>query len=172
MKIAVIGYSGSGKSTLAAHLADVYQIPLLHLDAINFKAGWQERPQAEVLADLRTFMAQPNWVIDGNYMWMDMPRRMQEADTILFFQFSRLRCLRQAYRRYRVYHGRVRTSIAPGCPEKFDPEFVRWILVDGRRRKYRRSYSDVVSRYRKKTVILRNPADVERFEQTVHLPEA
>ena len=47
MKIAVMGYSGSGKSTLAKQLAAHYGIPLLYLDAVNFKENWQLRDREE-----------------------------------------------------------------------------------------------------------------------------
>ena len=36
MKIAIIGYSGSGKSTLARKLSDFYNVPILHLDTVEF----------------------------------------------------------------------------------------------------------------------------------------
>ena len=46
MKIAVLGYSGSGKSTLARKLGELYGVPVLHLDAVQFLPGWRERPHA------------------------------------------------------------------------------------------------------------------------------
>lgn len=49
MKICVMGYSGSGKSTLAAFLARLWRLPALHLDQVQFTAGWRERDRAEAL---------------------------------------------------------------------------------------------------------------------------
>ncbi len=43
MKIAVIGYTGSGKSVLAAKLGKIIGCPVLHLDKLQFEAGWKER---------------------------------------------------------------------------------------------------------------------------------
>lgn len=40
MKIAVIGYSGSGKSTLSRKLGEKYGLPVLHIDAVEFKPNW------------------------------------------------------------------------------------------------------------------------------------
>ena len=48
-------------------------------------------------------------------------------------QLSRWNCLFRAWKRYRRYKGRVRESMAAGCPERFDWEFIRWILWDGRK---------------------------------------
>lgn len=47
MKIAVIGYTGSGKSVLAAKLGKIIGCPVLHLDKLQFEAGWKERGEAE-----------------------------------------------------------------------------------------------------------------------------
>lgn len=56
MKIAVIGYSGAGKSTLAKRLGEHFGIPILHLDAIHHAAGWKERPDDDMRADLQVFL--------------------------------------------------------------------------------------------------------------------
>ena len=50
MKIAVMGYSGAGKSTLSRALSQRLGLPLLHLDKVQFTAGWQELDHAEDLA--------------------------------------------------------------------------------------------------------------------------
>ena len=36
MKILITGYSGSGKSTLCRKLQERYELPSLHLDAVQF----------------------------------------------------------------------------------------------------------------------------------------
>ena len=56
MKIAVIGYSGAGKSTLARELGRRYGCPVLHLDQVQFTAGWAERDRGEALAMVEKFM--------------------------------------------------------------------------------------------------------------------
>lgn len=54
MKIMVTGYSGSGKSTICRKLQDRYQLPALHLDAVQFLPGWKVRAKAgqQRIADL------------------------------------------------------------------------------------------------------------------------
>lgn len=59
MKIAVLGYAGSGKSTLARALGELYGIPVLHLDRVQFTPNWQERDRAEALAMVHDFMEHP-----------------------------------------------------------------------------------------------------------------
>ncbi len=169
MKIAIIGYSGSGKSTLAATLGRRYGLPVLHLDTIHFSPGWVERPGADMLADCRAFCAAhpEGWVIDGNYIGCDYAERMEAADLIVSFQYNRFFCLYQVYKRYFTYRGRSRDSAAPGCPEKVDWAFFRWVLWDGRDRQRRDRYRWVQSTYPDKTVVLKNRRVLSRFLNTL-----
>lgn len=123
MKIAVMGYSGSGKSTLAKQLAAHYGIPLLYLDAVNFKENWQLRDREECRKIVADFMQNENWVIDGNYSAFYLPERLSQADIIIILRYNRFVCIRQAFRRNREYKGRSRESITQGCNEKLDLEF-------------------------------------------------
>lgn len=134
MKIAILGTSGSGKSTLAKRLGERYGLPVLHMDTVHFLPGWVERPFAEEEAIVRQFLDENagGWVIDGNYSKTCYARRLEEADKIIVLWFSPLVCLWRAVRRWQQNKGRVRESSAPGCEEKIDAEFVRWILHDGR----------------------------------------
>ena len=88
MKIAVIGYSGSGKSTLSRQLGEVYGIPVLHLDTVQFCADWQERDREEARAMVAAFMQRDAWVIDGNYRGFFQEERLGQADRILFLNVS------------------------------------------------------------------------------------
>jgi len=88
---------------------------------------------------VRAFLELPGWVIDGNYTGFLYGRRMEEADRIIFLDLPRRVCFYQAWRRCRANRGRVRESMAPGCEEKFDAEFILWLLWDGRTGKNGRS---------------------------------
>ncbi len=169
MKIAIIGYSGSGKSTLAAALGKRYGLPVLHLDTIHFAPGWVERPGEEMLADYRAFCAAhpEGWVLDGNYAGCDYAGRMEEADLIISFQFNRFFCLYRVYKRYFTYRGRSRESAAPGCPEKVDWAFFRWVLHDGRTPQKRNRYRWVQETYPDKIVVLKNRRALSRFLRTL-----
>lgn len=47
MKISIIGYSGSGKSTLARRLGKIYNIDVLHFDAVQYLPGGEVRQLEE-----------------------------------------------------------------------------------------------------------------------------
>lgn len=163
MKIAVMGYSGAGKSTLAKELGTLYGCPVLHLDRVQFMPGWEERDRDEARAMVADFTEQDSWIIDGNYRGFYQDRRLREADRIIYLNFSRLTCLRQAIGRYRTWRGRSRGDMADGCTEKLDAEFVWWILWKGRTRDRRKSHQALCRQYAEKTVILKSRREVERY---------
>ena len=168
MKIAVVGYSGAGKSTLTRTLAQTLAIPHLYLDAVNFVPGWGERDREEARQMVRDFMAQNDaWVIDGNYSGLCQRERLERADCIVFLNFPRLRCLWRAWRRSVRYRGRTRESMADGCMEKLDLEFVLWILRDGRTAARRAAFRDLPRSYPGKVAVCKNDRDVARFLSSV-----
>lgn len=147
MKIQIIGYSGAGKSTLAQVLGDHYQIPVLHLDNVNFQGDWTSRPMDLQQRMVRDFLEDhQDWVIDGNYHHL-APERFAAADLTIFLDYSRPYCLYKAWQRYRHYKGRTRESC--NSPEKFDLEFVFWILWQGRTKSRVKQHQLVITQAKK-----------------------
>ena len=164
MKIAIIGYSGAGKSTLAEKLSLYYSIPKLHMDTLQFQPGWQDSDRDWMLDEMKSFLTtQEAWVIDGNYSWCYYEERMQEADQIIFLNFSPLTCLFRAFKRYLKYRGKVRESMAAGCQEQFNWEFIRWILRDGRTNNAKERYQKFCQEYSHKVTIIRNQKELDQF---------
>ena len=163
MKIAIIGYSGAGKSTLARQLGTYYQIPVLHLDQVNFLPGWKDRELSDSRHSIAAFMKQPSWVIDGNWKKFLQERRLKEADQILFLNFPRFYCLLQVIKRYRKYKGCTRPDMGDGCTEKLDAAFIRWILWEGRTQKHRLHYQNIIQQYPGKVKIFKRRRQVKQF---------
>lgn len=169
-KICVIGHSGSGKSTLAAYLGERCAVPVLHIDTIQFLPGWVERDKSDRLRLMREFLdgnSERGWVIDGNYFTVEFERRMEESDLIVYLNFNRFVCLRRAYRRSREYKNRARPSVAEGCNEKFDKEFIAWVLRGGRTEAKLKRFSAIMENYSGKSVEIRNQRELDRFIKTL-----
>ncbi|MBE6943627.1 MAG: DNA topology modulation protein [Ruminococcaceae bacterium] len=164
MKIAIMGYSGSGKSTLARKLVEKYNIPVLHFDAVQFLPGWEIRSQEEKEKMTEAFMdSNDAWVIDGNYSKLSFDRRVEEADEIVILLFNRFSCLYRAWRRSIVYKGKTRPDMGEGCKEKYDLEFMKWILWKGRSKKTRDLYKSVITKYGDKVAIIRNQKQLDAY---------
>ena len=168
MKIAIIGHSGSGKSTLARKLAEKYSIPVLHFDAVQFRPNWEIRPQPSKEIMTKVFLdLHSDWVIDGNYSKLSYERRMEEADVIVVMLFNRLNCLWRVTKRYVTYKNKTRPDMGPGCKEKLDWEFVKWILRDGRSQSAKDRYSWVISRYGDKVIVIKNQRQQNAVESHI-----
>ena len=167
MKIAIMGYSGSGKSTLARRIAEKQNVPVLHFDAVQFMPNWEIRSDAVKKKMTEVFMnVHDSWVIDGNYSKLSFERRVEEADEIVMLLFNRFSCFYRAYRRSRIYAGKTRPDMGAGCKEKFDFEFMKWILWKGRSKKTRNLYKNVIAKYGHKVTVIKNQKQLNAYIQS------
>lgn len=83
-KIAIIGNAGGGKTTLSRRLAQLYHLPLTHIDAIQFVDDLKIRPYKESIAILNEIQNQKAWIIDGYGPLDILQQRFQLADKIVF----------------------------------------------------------------------------------------
>jgi adenylate kinase family enzyme len=56
-----------------------------------------------------------------------MEVRFDAADTIIFLDLPRTRCVRNVIKRRWQYRDSTRPDMGEGCPEKLDPVFLEWI---------------------------------------------
>jgi adenylate kinase family enzyme len=102
-KVAIIGCGGSGKSHVARTLGNLLEAPVTHLDAMYYDSDWNELPMPEFEARQRELVAEPSWVIDGNYN-STLPVRLHACDTVVFLDLPAVTCLWGALSR-QVRHG-------------------------------------------------------------------
>lgn len=164
MKIAIIGYSACGKSTLARKLSETYNVDVLHLDTIQFLPNWVIREEEDKIIMTQKFLDTHNsWVIDGNYSSLCQVRRLEEADLIILLLFNRFSCLSRAYSRYKKYKNKTRPDMAQGCIEKIDFEFIKWILYKGRTKQKRQKFSNIITKYRDKAIVIKNQRQLDMY---------
>lgn len=164
-RILVIGSGGAGKTTVARALSERLGLPLVHLDSIYWRAGWTPSPPDEWASTVARLVAQPRWVMDGNYGGtMDM--RVEGSDTIVFLDLPRMVCLWRVLKRNLHYRGRTRPDVAPGCPERLSWEFLVWIWTYPERRR-----PAILARLRgltnKRVIILTSSREVDELLATL-----
>ena len=123
-RVAVVGPGGAGKSTFARELSRRVGIPVVHLDAHYWKPGWTPTPRPAWRARQIELLSGERWIADGNY-GATFDIRFERADTVIVLAPPRLVCLAGALRRSLGRRGKA--VQAPGCPERVDVEFLRWI---------------------------------------------
>ncbi len=66
-RLHLIGSSGVGKTTLGRALAQALGLPFVDLDELYWEPGWQPVGHDELTRRVAPTLAQPGWVIVGNY---------------------------------------------------------------------------------------------------------
>ena len=162
MKIVIIGYSGSGKSTLAKILGKHYNIPVLHLDSVNFLSGWNVRDEKETNEIVMKFIEEnESWIIDGNY-YKIAKERFELADKIIFLNYNRFFCLKSVIKRYKENIGKTRSDMAIGCDEKLDFEFLYWVFIKGRNKNRRERFKNIVKNH-KNAIVFKNRKQLFKY---------
>ena len=85
-KVIVIGFPGSGKSTFSRALHELTDLPLYHLDLLNWKSDKTTVDKAIFLERLQNVIALDKWIIDGNY-GSSIELRMKKCDTVFFLDY-------------------------------------------------------------------------------------
>ncbi len=86
-RIVVVGTSGAGKTTLAREIARCKGVPHIEMDALHWQENWTATTADELRDLVMEAVAQPSWVLDGNYS-MVRDEIWPRADTIVWLDYS------------------------------------------------------------------------------------
>lgn len=165
-RVLIIGPCGAGKSTLARRLGPILDLPVIYLDALNWQPGWVSAPDDVFRARLLEVVRGPRWIIDGNYGG-SLALRLPFADTVVFLDFPRWRCVLRVVKRVITHAGTTRPDMGAGCPEKFDWEFMDfvWHWFETSRPRLLARLAEM--RRDQRLIVLRTPRDVDQFVDEV-----
>jgi len=126
-RVLVVGASGGGKSTLSRKLSGLLDLPYISMDREFFwLPGWKLRDRAEIGAMIADAVAGERWIMDGTSPGT-LPLRLPRTDVVIWLRMPRLLCLSRIVRRRWRYAGQSRPEMTPGCPEKIDLPFLRYV---------------------------------------------
>jgi adenylate kinase family enzyme len=101
-RVLIIGPGASGKSTLARQLAEITGLPVIELDKVFWRPGLVETPRDEWVVLLQKLVGEAEWIMDGDLGPYDaIEVRLRAADSVIFLDFSLVRCAWRALRRSR-----------------------------------------------------------------------
>lgn len=167
-RIVIIGCGGSGKTYLARRLAQQLVLPLTHLDAVYYDEQWNPLPADVFAAAQERLVAQPRWIIEGNYAGT-LPVRLAAADTVILLDLPARTCLLGLGQRHRRHGAGQEPTI--GVYNRINANFIRYVL---RYRRFmlprvRRMIADRLAAGRSDRgpppalVVLRSRRDIRRF---------
>ena len=146
-RVVILGPGASGKSTLAIHLSEITGLPVIELDKVFWRPGPAATPRDQWIKVQERLVQENRWIIDGDLGPYDAVEvRLQAADTIIFLDFSLVRCAWRAIRRSR---------------ERAD--FWLWLLRY--RQRSRPFLMEAIGKYaaHAKLHVVRNPGALRRF---------
>ena len=164
-RVMIIGCGGSGKSTLARLLGEKTGLPVVHLDQLFWRPGWEPVSRDAFDRLHREALLREMWIMDGNFD-RTMAERIERCDTVIYLDFSRFACLLGICKRILTSYGKVRPDMGEGCPERIDLEFLQWVwnFNQNKREKIYR----LLDRHKdKKIYILKNRRGVKKFLQSL-----
>lgn len=126
-RLLIVGPCGAGKSTLAGVLGQKLNLPVFHMDRLNWQPGWVESSKDDIRARLQEIVATDRWLIDGTYGGTLRPR-LHRADSVVYLDYPIRLCITRLLRRIWTYRGRTRPDMTEGCPERFDLEFMIYLM--------------------------------------------
>ena len=126
-KISIIGGSGTGKSTLARNLSKELNIEFYHIDAIHHLENWKIRDKEERDSIIYDIVSKDKWIIDGTYK-DTLVKRMEEADIIIYLDYSTIARVKGILTRYLKSKGKERPDI-PGCKERMNFNFLKFVVT-------------------------------------------
>ncbi|MBL7254028.1 adenylate kinase [Paractinoplanes lichenicola] len=165
-RILVYGVTGSGKSTLAARVGARLGLPYHSIDDLMWRPGWVPLAVDEQRDVIEKLLAGDEWVIDAAYgYWHDLA--LQRADLIVGLDLPRWRSGSQLLRRTVTRIVR-KTPTCNGNYETwrasfFDRESILLFHITSFPRKRKRMRLWHASPDFPETVLLRSPAEVEKW---------
>ena len=168
-RVMIIGPAASGKTTLARRMAELLNVPAIHLDRHYWLPSYRRPDPANWVRKVSTLTLNGAWVMDGNYF--EYPEsvdvRVASADLLIFLRLARRVFMARLLLRYCASDKRqIRDDL--GMPDRLNLKHLwktyHFYTV------HRFALAQLIRNakaQRKMVVVLRSPQQVDAFLQTI-----
>lgn len=141
-KIVVVGISASGKTTFSKKLSEKIGIPLVLMDAIMWKPGWNYIGDVKTAQKLDELSSKPEWIIEGYITRAARTIIFERADTIIYLDYPRIVASCRYIKRWWKHRKNARPELK-GSPEKFSFKFLKLVWTKGEAKSLNKFLSEV-----------------------------
>ncbi len=159
-KIVVVGVSAVGKTTFARTLATRLDLPVVPMDALMWKPGWEYIGDEETVRLLQVESEKPAWVIEGYITKGARTFVFERADTIIYLDYPRYVAALWYLKRWWKHRREPRPELA-GSPERFSFKFLKLVWTKGEAISLRRYLRAVEPQ--SKIITLQSPKEASQF---------
>ncbi len=138
-----------------------------HIDQLFFNPNWEEKSRKELRESIQSIVTHNDkWIIDGNYA-DTIPIRFEECTLVIILDYPRSIYFTRVLKRIFTNLGRVRPDMAPGCQERLDLDFLKYVWEYDK--KLEPLLKLVYTHLNKDTKVLhfRQPKQTEQFLRTL-----
>lgn len=119
-RVVVVGCQGSGKTRLALALGQKLGLPVVHLDVLYWRPGWQAPDTAEFRARVSEAIAGDGWVVDGSFSGLALDLTLARAERFVAIERPGWLCVWRVLWRSVFQRRGQRPDLPAGCAERFD----------------------------------------------------
>lgn len=161
-RILILGNAGSGKSTLACKIGELYNLPVIHLDAHFFGPNWRTPNPQHWHKKLSQLIQKDTWVMDGHRNHLLM--RVERAEVVIYLDFPTGVCLWRILKR-RFMRSASRAGRPSHCLDRLTWAFL-WYVVTFNRKRKQMLETLRQSREGRKIYVVKGRAQMQQFEKT------
>jgi adenylate kinase family enzyme len=149
---------------MARELSEICGLPLVHLDKLYWTGHWCARTHEEFDALLINELEKEEWILDGT-MRRTLPLRLNYCDTVIYLDFSGIRCFFGTFSRVIKNRGRVRADMGGKCIERLDRRSLSFVFGTLKFNKKNRGYiySHLSGHKDVNVIVLKNRRQVRKY---------